>query len=95
MNRFVLSSRLAVLIVLAVAVPVRAQPLAPDITVTRVINAPVEEVWKAWTTAAGIETFFAPKRSASSPFPAARSNFGSASTIPKARAVAKAASSTA
>jgi len=69
MNRFVLSSRLAVLSVLAVAVPVRAQPLAPDITVTRVINAPVEEVWKAWTTAAGIETFFAPKAVSVEPVP--------------------------
>ena len=69
MNLFVLSSRVAVLIVLAIAVPVRAQPLAPDITVTRVINAPVEEVWKAWTTAAGIETFFAPKAVSVEPVP--------------------------
>ena len=38
-----------------------AQSLAPDITVTKVINAPVAEVWKAWTTAEGIESFFAPK----------------------------------
>ena len=38
-----------------------AQSLAPDIAVTRVINAPVAEVWKAWTTAEGIESFFAQK----------------------------------
>ena len=69
MNLFVLSSRVAVLIVLAIALPVRAQPLAADITVTRVINAPVEEVWKAWTTAAGIESFFAPKAANVEPVP--------------------------
>ena len=38
-----------------------AQPLAPDITVTKVIDAPVADVWKAWTTVEGIESFFAPK----------------------------------
>lgn len=38
-----------------------AQPLQPDISVTRVINAPVADVWKAWTTTDGIESFFAPK----------------------------------
>jgi len=38
-----------------------AQPLAPDIVVTKVIDAPVAEVWKAWTTPEGIESFFAPK----------------------------------
>ena len=38
-----------------------SQPLAPDITVTRLINAPVADVWKAWTTVEGIESFFAPK----------------------------------
>jgi uncharacterized protein YndB with AHSA1/START domain len=51
------------------AMPVGAQPLAPDIVVTRVINAPVEEVWKAWTTAAGIESFFAPKAARVEPVP--------------------------
>ena len=35
------------------------QPLSADIVVTKVINAPVAEVWKAWTTADGIESFFA------------------------------------
>ena len=54
---------------LVLALPVRAQPLAPDITVTRVINAPVEEVWKAWTTTAGIESFFAPKAASVEPVP--------------------------
>ena len=38
-----------------------SQPLAPDITVTRLIDAPVADVWKAWTTVEGIESFFAPK----------------------------------
>lgn len=38
-----------------------AQPLEPDIAVTKVIHAPVTEVWKAWTTPEGIESFFAPK----------------------------------
>jgi hypothetical protein len=31
-----------------------AQPLEPDIVVTRLISAPVADVWKAWTTADGI-----------------------------------------
>jgi uncharacterized protein YndB with AHSA1/START domain len=44
-----------------VAAGVGAQPLAPDITVTKIINAPVADVWKAWTTAEGIESFWAPK----------------------------------
>jgi uncharacterized protein YndB with AHSA1/START domain len=38
-----------------------AQSLAPDIVVTKTINAPVADVWKAWTTTDGIESFFAPK----------------------------------
>ena len=38
-----------------------AQPLAPDIVVTKVIDAPVADVRNAWTTAEGIESFFAPK----------------------------------
>jgi uncharacterized protein YndB with AHSA1/START domain len=38
-----------------------AQSLAPDIVVTKVIDAPVADVWRAWTTAEGIESFFAPK----------------------------------
>jgi uncharacterized protein YndB with AHSA1/START domain len=48
-------------IALLIAVPVPAQPLQPDITVTRTINAPVADVWRAWTTPEGIEGFFAPK----------------------------------
>jgi len=43
------------------AAGVTAQPLPPDIVVTKVIDAPVAEVWKAWTTREGIESFFAPK----------------------------------
>ena len=38
-----------------------AQALAPDIVVVKTINAPVADVWKAWTTTDGIESFFAPK----------------------------------
>ena len=46
-----------------------AQSLAPDIVVTKVINAPVADVWKAWTTAEGIESFFAPKAVKVEPVP--------------------------
>jgi len=46
-----------------------AQSLAPDIIVTAVVNAPVAEVWKAWTTPAGIESFFAPKAAKVEPWP--------------------------
>jgi len=60
---------LAVLAVAALSLPLGAQPLPPDIVVTKVINAPVEEVWKAWTTAAGIESFFAPKAARVEPVP--------------------------
>ncbi len=45
------------------------QSLAPDIAVTGTINAPVAEVWKAWTTAQGIESFFAPKAAKVEPWP--------------------------
>jgi uncharacterized protein YndB with AHSA1/START domain len=56
------------LFVLAASVA-SAQPLAPDIVVTRTINAPVVEVWKAWTTPEGIESFFAPKAAKVEPRP--------------------------
>jgi uncharacterized protein YndB with AHSA1/START domain len=46
-----------------------AQSLAPDITVTKVINAPIADVWKAWTTAEGIESFWAPKAVKVDPVP--------------------------
>jgi len=46
-----------------------AQSLAPDIVVTKTINAPVAEVWKAWTTSNGIESFFAPKAAKVEPWP--------------------------
>jgi uncharacterized protein YndB with AHSA1/START domain len=52
-----------------VAVSAGAQALPPDISVTRVVKAPVAEVWKAWTTAAGIESFFAPKAAKVEPWP--------------------------
>jgi uncharacterized protein YndB with AHSA1/START domain len=56
------------LFVLAASVA-SAQSLAPDIVVTRTINAPVAEVWKAWTTPEGIESFFAPKAAKVEPRP--------------------------
>ena len=43
--------------------------LWPDISVTRIINAPVAEVWKAWTTAEGVESFWAPKAAKVEPVP--------------------------
>jgi uncharacterized protein YndB with AHSA1/START domain len=46
-----------------------AQSLAPDIAVTKTINAPVADVWKAWTTTEGIESFFAPKAAKVEPWP--------------------------
>ncbi len=46
-----------------------AQSLAPDILVTRTINAPVADVWRAWTTAEGIESFWAPKAAKVEPIP--------------------------
>jgi uncharacterized protein YndB with AHSA1/START domain len=62
---------LMLLAVGSVLVPVvaGAQVLAPDITVTKVINAPVADVWKAWTTAEGIESFWAPKAAKVEPVP--------------------------
>ena len=38
-----------------------AQSLAPDIVVTKVVDAPIADVWQVWTTAEGIESFFASK----------------------------------
>jgi len=69
MSVFARLTMLAVVALGALAVPVVAQPLAPDILVIKVINAPVEEVWKAWTTTAGIESFFAPKAAKVDPVP--------------------------
>lgn len=48
-------------VLLPIAEIALAQSLAPDIVVVKTINAPVAEVWKAWTTTEGIESFFAPK----------------------------------
>ena len=53
----------------SLAVVGHAQSLAPEITVTKIINAPVAEVWKAWTTTDGIESFFAPKAAKVEPIP--------------------------
>ena len=52
-----------------VAHGVAAQSLAPDIVVTKTINAPVADVWRAWTTTEGIESFFAPKAAKVEPWP--------------------------
>ena len=57
------------MILAAGAAGVAAQTLAPDIAVTKVVNAPVADVWKAWTTAEGIESFFAPKAAKVEPWP--------------------------
>ena len=53
----------------SLAVAASGQPLAPDIVVVKTINAPVAEVWKAWTTSEGIESFFAPKAVKVEPWP--------------------------
>jgi uncharacterized protein YndB with AHSA1/START domain len=60
---------LAVLSLLLAMPAAFAQPLPADITVTRVIAAPLADVWKAWTTAEGIESFFAPKAAKVDPRP--------------------------
>jgi len=56
-------------ILLGFAVDGEAQSLAPDIMVIKVIDAPVADVWKAWTTKEGIESFFAPKAAKVEPVP--------------------------
>jgi uncharacterized protein YndB with AHSA1/START domain len=67
--RALLCSLVAPLCALPVGSGAGAQALAPDIVVTKVINAPVAEVWKAWTTTEGIESFFAPKAAKVEPWP--------------------------
>ena len=52
---------LMAVLALLIACGSAAQSLAPDIIVVKTINAPVADVWKAWTTTDGIESFFAPK----------------------------------
>jgi uncharacterized protein YndB with AHSA1/START domain len=47
--------------VLSLAGQLRAEALAPDIAVSTIVNAPIADVWKSWTTVDGIESFFAPK----------------------------------
>jgi uncharacterized protein YndB with AHSA1/START domain len=44
-------------LLICVAVNAQERALNKDVTV----NAPVEKVWEAWTTKAGIESFFAPE----------------------------------
>ena len=62
LSSFVTLHRSCFAIAVALAVPlVMAQPLQPDIVVVKTVDAPVADVWNAWTTAAGIESFFAPK----------------------------------
>jgi uncharacterized protein YndB with AHSA1/START domain len=68
MIRIMVRQLLAALIVAAAALA-GAQPLPPDISVTRVVNAPVADVWKAWTTAEGLESFWAPKAAKVEPVP--------------------------
>ena len=60
---------LALALFVLAATVARAQSLAPDIVVTSTINAPVADVWKAWTTPEGIERFFAPKAARVEPWP--------------------------
>jgi len=61
-------SAVALLAFIGVA-SVSAQSLPPDIVVTRVVSAPLADVWNAWTTSAGIESFFAPKAAKVEPWP--------------------------
>ena len=79
--RFVLIATFAVLVRDA-----SAQPLAPDIVVTKVIDAPVAEVWKAWTTPEGIESFFAPKAAKVVPEPGGAFGYGQGEDWMKAKA---------
>jgi len=62
-------ARVAAWFALFFACSAAAQSLAPDIVVVKTINAPVADVWKAWTTAEGIESFFAPKAAKVEPWP--------------------------
>ena len=72
-----------------------AQSLAPDIVVVKTINAPVADVWKAWTTTEGIESFFAPKAAKVEPWPGGAFELWFGVDLPEGRAAAKAARSTA
>ncbi len=72
-----------------------AQALPADITVTKVVNAPVADVWNAWTTSAGIESFFAPKAAKVEPWPGGAFELWFGVELRKARAAARAARSTA
>ena len=57
--KVVKSSWLAVLALLSCSVMASAEERAIDKQV--VVAAPIDKVWQAWTTSAGIQTFFAPE----------------------------------
>jgi uncharacterized protein YndB with AHSA1/START domain len=57
--KVVKSSWLAVLVLLSCSVMASAEERAIDKQV--VVAAPIDKVWQAWTTSAGIQTFFAPE----------------------------------
>jgi uncharacterized protein YndB with AHSA1/START domain len=50
----------ASLAALALATPARAEPLQP-LRVEIGVAAPIADVWDAWTTSAGAQTFFGPR----------------------------------
>ena len=81
---------------LAVRVRRRARNRSPpDIVVVKTINAPVADVWKAWTTADGIESFFAPKAAKVEPWPGGAFELWFGVDLPEGRAAARAARCTA
>jgi uncharacterized protein YndB with AHSA1/START domain len=57
--KVVKSSWLAVLVLLSCSVMASGEERAIDKQV--VVAAPIDKVWQAWTTSAGIQTFFAPE----------------------------------
>ena len=62
---------------------VAAQSLVPDIVVVKTINAPVADVWRAWTTTEGIESFFAPKAAKVEPWPGGAFELWFGETMPE------------
>ncbi len=71
------------LLVALLAFALRAQPLAPDIVVVKIVDAPVADVWKAWTTPEGIESFFAPKAAKVEPWPGGAFELWFGPTLPE------------
>lgn len=56
------ATRAALLLALALAMAASdAAAQERSLVKTATVNAPVDEVWKAWTTSEGIKTFFAPE----------------------------------